>query len=97
MTFDEKITEIMRNIGIAENTLMAAQLEIDALEARATAAEAEIARLIDRIDERDAEIARLRETLRDILEMECDLRAVAYLDFTPFERARAALEEKPHG
>jgi hypothetical protein len=45
MTFDEKITEIMRNIGIAENTLMAVQLELDAYEARATAAEAENAKL----------------------------------------------------
>ena len=50
MTFDEKITEIMRNIGIAENTLMAVQLELDAYEARATAAEAENAKLREALD-----------------------------------------------
>ena len=56
MTFDEKITEIMRNIGIAENTLMAIQLEIDAYETRATAAEAKMAVLreaLEQIHERD--------------------------------------------
>jgi hypothetical protein len=45
MTFDEKITEIMRNIGIAENTLMSVQLKLDAYEARATTAEAENAKI----------------------------------------------------
>ena len=50
MAFDEKITEIMRNIGIAENTLMAVQLELDAYEARATAAEAKVAVLLPVLD-----------------------------------------------
>jgi chromosome segregation ATPase len=55
----------MRNIGIAENTLMSVQLKLDAYEARATTAEAERSRLIDRIDERDAEIRSLRAQVEE--------------------------------
>jgi hypothetical protein len=57
MAFDEKITEIMRNIGIAENTLMAVQLEIDAFEARATAAEAREAKLREALLDAGASLA----------------------------------------